>query len=357
MHRTIFSALFILTLSLLMTNCSDNPPSNPEGFASSDGDVLEKPQPPPGNANPAIAYVGNYQVNRNRTVPAIYVMDANGANVTKVYARYTSSNFDYVYYPTWSSNATKLCVNVNGQNLYRMDIGLVNGYPVTSNDVKIADGIADGGEYRKGVWNPAPNAQEVVVVWRPTSGSQALRVVPSSGTPKTTLYTSPSTDYVLNDDIAFSPDGSKLAFTEFQQSTGYSFLKIIERSTGTVVKTVDLSQFYRIAGLTWGKSAGSTMVAITVKPAPCVKEDNNLFSIDISAAAPAPVQYLIGYGVFPTGITFAPGDQSFAFTYLANWSQTLPSGCWNMGYTRRAVYTSNPPGITYMGGENPDWKR
>ena len=352
MHKTIFGALFMLALSLLMTNCSDNPASSPESNASTDGGILSKPQPP-GNANPAIAYEGTYQVSRNRTVPAIYVVDANGANTTKVYARYTPSSFDWVYFPTWSSDATKLCVNVNEQDLYRMNIGLVNGYPVTSNDVKIADGVADGGEYCKGVWNPAPNAQEIAVVWRPTSGSQALRMVPISGSPKSTLYTTPSTDYYINADIAFSPDGSKLAFTELQQSTGYNFLKIIERSTGTVVKTVDLIQFYRITGLTWGKSPGSTKVAITVKPTLCDKEYNNLFSIDISAATPTPVLFLSGYGA--AGITFAPGDQSFAFSCATIWPQQ-PDGCY-FAWWKAAVYTLNPPGITYMGGSNPDWKR
>lgn len=46
MHRTIFSALFILTLSLLMTNCSDNPVSSPDNNASSEGGTLSAPQPP-----------------------------------------------------------------------------------------------------------------------------------------------------------------------------------------------------------------------------------------------------------------------------------------------------------------------
>ena len=357
MHKTIFGALFMLALSLLMTNCSDNPASSPESNTATDGGILSKPpQQPPGNANPAIAFVSPYQVKRNLTVSAIYVMDANGANTTKVYARYTPSSSDYVDFPTWSSDATKLCVNVNGKDLYRMNIGLVNGYPVTSNDVKIADGVADGGEYCKGVWNPAPNAQEIAVVWRPTSGSQALRMVPISGSPKSTLYTSPSTDYIINDDIAFSPDGLKLAFTELQQSTGYNFLKIIERSTGTVVKTVDLSQYYRITGLTWGKSPGSTMVAITVIPTLCGKEKDNLFSIDISAATPVPALLLSGYGA--QDVSFAPGDQSFAFVCLAMWGQQA-NGCW-FGHAKSAVYTLNPPGLTYPFtgfGSNFDWKR
>ena len=47
MHKTIFGALFMLALSLLMTNCSDNPASSPESNAATDGGILNAPQPAP----------------------------------------------------------------------------------------------------------------------------------------------------------------------------------------------------------------------------------------------------------------------------------------------------------------------
>lgn len=353
MRRSFVPTLIVVILAILPTACSDNPASDPESALSSSRDEMRKPLPP-GNANPAIAFNSGYQLSGNRSVRAIYVIDADGGNRTMVYANYTNRTTNDADFPTWSADGSKLCVTLNDKDLYRMNIGLVNGYPVTSNAVKIADGVADGGKYRKGVWNPAPNALEIAVVWRPTSGIQSLRMVPFSGNPMTTLYTSPSTDYVINDDIAFSPDGSKLAFTEFQQSTGYNYLKIISRSTGTIVQMINLSQYYRITGLTWGKSSGSSTLAFTVIPTPCGKEYNNLYTIDIAVPTPTPVLYLSGYG--SQDVSFAPGDQSFAFVSVVS-SYSTSTGCWSQSLSGMAVYVWNPLSYTLHWGYNPDWKR
>lgn len=252
--------------------------------------AANKKPSPPASVNPAIAYRRNYVINPKRTVPAIYVMDAGGGNKTKVYTNYNNTTFQTPDFPTWSPDGTKLCFNLNGTDLYTLSISIVNGIPTGSNATKIADGVAEAGNYRKGVWNPAVGAHEIASVWKQSSNPTNIRIVPANGGTPSTLYTSPGSGYEIDDQISFSPDGSKLAFTERQQSTGIITLKIIERLSGNIVKTTDLSQFFRVTGLDWSNTAGSDVIAFSVWPLCSV--DNNglrkLYKIDMSSSSPAP---------------------------------------------------------------------
>ena len=125
--------------------------------------ATKKPTPPP-PANPAFAFEDYYQVNGNRSVPAIFVMDVTGANKTKVYSNYTNQTTQYPDYPAWSGDGTKLCFTLNSADLYTLNVSLVNGVATGTNATKIGDGIAAGGSYKQGKWRPGAN--QIACVWK-----------------------------------------------------------------------------------------------------------------------------------------------------------------------------------------------
>src|SRR5258705_1909367 len=70
---------------------------------------LQKKSPPSANANPVFAFSDYYQINPNRFVPAIFVMDVTGANKTKVYSNYNNQTYQAPDFPAWSADGTQLC--------------------------------------------------------------------------------------------------------------------------------------------------------------------------------------------------------------------------------------------------------
>jgi len=235
--KKIFSSLALIVLMSAckkeILNISNPQPEQPAG-------QLKKPPPPPA-ANPAFAFQDNYQVNGNRAVPAIFVMDVTGANKTKVFTSYTNQTTDTPDYPAWSGNGAQLCFTLNSADLYTLNISLVNGVPTGSGATKIADGVAAGGSYKQGKWRPGQS--QIACVWKKTGDPDKIHLLSSTGGSPTVLYSAASTDWVIEDDIAVKSDGSNLVFSERQVSTGFVFLKVLDISSSQVIKSVDLSQY------------------------------------------------------------------------------------------------------------------
>lgn len=322
--------------------------------------VNKKPTPPPGNANPAIAYKGQFVPKPNLTVPALFVMDANGDNKTNIYSNYSARSVNRPDFPAWSPDGTKLCFTLNETDLYTLSISLSNGTPTGSNATKIGDGVAGGGNYRKGVWNPTAN--EIASVWLQNNKPTTIRIIPAVGGAPVTLYASSSTDFIIGDHLSFSPDGSKLVFVERQQSTGNNIMKIIERSTGNILREIDLSQFLRITGIDWANTSGSNIVAFTEWPLCSV--DNNgfrkLYSIDVAASSPTPV--LLSNNE-RDGVTWAPDDLKVACMGgggLSSFCNPSTNCCGRNYYGIHTFTLSTQSSVTInmeFSAVNPDWKR
>ena len=361
MKRLALIPAMVLTLALCFLACSDTEPINPTEPAQSDTPGLLRGSPAPNlSANPAITFIRWYTVFRqgNYTfqVPAVWVMDANGANPTMVYANYVfngrngQNSYNYVYDPTWSPNGQKICFNLAAsgmmRDLYTMNISLVNGVPTSSNVTKICDGAASGGYYRKGVWSPTAN--EIAVVFAHNPDPMKIQIVPSTGGTPTTIYTCASNpDYGLNAFISYSPDGSQIAFNEVQNSTGYKWLKILDRATGLVIKTIDVSQFYVIHGIDWSRTANSSTVAFSASLSSTGPD--NVYTIDVSAGSPTPVLRKSG-GKHPS---WSPDDSKFVFL-ATSWSGGVSS------YNGLRTFTLSNSAITNLSTSNdqyPDWKR
>jgi len=359
MNQSVRLTLVAGILAVCFLCCTDSRVNTDSAVGPTSTGLEKKPTPPPpGNANPAIAYSRSYAVNNRFSVPAIYVMDADGANQTMVYANYIYQGNTHSYqtpdFPTWSPDGQKLCFNLNGSDLYTLTISLVNGYPVGSNPNKICDGVADGGNYRKGVWSTTTN--EIATVWQHSPDPTQIQIVPSTGGTPATLYTSPSTDFTVSDYLTYNPDGSKIAFTERQQSTGNNFLNIIERSSGTIIQSIDLSQFYQFTGLDWSRTLGSNIIAFSVLPTePCAPNPDahhKIYTIDVGTTAEPVLQ--VNYC---SSVTWSPDDSKVAFCAFS-WS--VGGGCGEIRHYRGIwTYTFSSGVESYLesSGNEPDWKR
>jgi Tol biopolymer transport system component len=130
--------LFLTTITFFA--CQKNAPG--ENITSGQEEFQTKPpSPPPANANPVIAYRDTKKISSQLSAPAIFVMDANGANRTAVYTNYSGQGNNFVYstpdFPAWSGDGTKLCFTVNSADLYILNISVVNGVPTGSGATKL----------------------------------------------------------------------------------------------------------------------------------------------------------------------------------------------------------------------------
>lgn len=323
----------------------------------------KKPAPPPGNANPVITFSRSHKVSNTLSVPAIYVMDENGGNQTAVYTNYYRQGGNMVVQspnnPAWSPDGSKICFTLNNADLYTLNITLVNGLPVGSNAIKIADGVAAGGSYKEGKWRPGANT--IACVWKKTGETDKIHLVPATGGTPALLYSAANSDWFIENDIAFKSDGSQLLFSERQVSTGEAFLKVLDVSTGLVINSIHFEQFRSIRGVDWGKTPGTSIVAIQGLPICDMNTTIGLNAmhqvemLDVSQEVPV----LTKLGSDKGGIAWSPDDTKI----------TLTSGigricggnnCCASDYSSVQVYTLATQSMTLFntnGGKFPDWKR
>ncbi len=343
-----------LALIALITACkkTDLPVQTEQETATASS--KKPPPPPPPNANPVFAFQDNYQVNHNRTVPAIFVMDVSGANKTKVFTSYTNQSSDSPDFPAWSGNGTQLCFTLNGVDLYTLNISIVNGVPTGSNATKIGDGVAGGGSYKQGKWRPGQS--QIASVWKKTGDPDKIHLLPSAGGSAAILYTAANTDWFIEEDIALKSDGSQLVFSERQISTGNVYLKVLDVNTSQVIKSIDLSQYKSVKEMDWARSSGSNMVAITTIPL-CSNNPNaqhQLQTIDVGAASPSLSLLRNDEG----NICWGPDDLQIGVQ--AGLARACGNGCCLSYYDGKGIYTIATNSYTlpsYSRGDHHDWKR
>jgi len=325
------------------------------------------PPPPSVNANPAIAYRRWHTTSDGSYVPALYVMDANGGNQAVVYTNYTKVKKNVTYhtpdFPSWSDNGQRLCFVLDGKDLYTLNISLVNGVPAGSNPVKIADGVAAGGSYGKGVWRPGTT--NIAAVWLSDLGPTSIQLIPSTGGTTTTLYSSPGdftlhhpAGYLTEAFVTFNDNGTLLAFCERQLSTGKNFLRILDLSINTIVQSIELNQFWAIKSLDWANTQGSSIIGFSNEEESCETDIvHKIYKIDISAEDPQPV--IIKNDA--EDLTWSPDDKQVAYSGFSHAILNPATGCGGRYYEGNVwIYDLSTNSFVNIGlpqGYNPDWKK
>lgn len=353
-------ATIVLFTIIIVAACQKNLKDADNTAQLSGENQLKKPGTPPVNANPAFAFTDNYQVNPNRVVPAIFVMDVTGANKTKVYSNYTNQATRYPDHPAWSGDGAKLCFTLNSADLYTLNISLVNGIPTGFNPTKIGDGVAGGGSYKQGKWRPGAN--QIACVWKKGGEPDKIHLLTTSGGSPTILYAAQNSDWVIEDDIAFKSDGSNLVFSERQISTGYIFLKVLDLGTNTIIKSIDLSEYRFIREIDWARSSGSNIVAITTVPHCDGTSIGNggihqLHTIDVGATSPSLTWLRDDVG----NISWSPNDAQITTHAGLGRACNPATGCCSSQYYAIGIITVATQGYSIPGNNpnsnHPDWKR
>jgi hypothetical protein len=345
--------LTIMGLVLLYTSCQKNSPDTNKP-SRLDEFQTKPPSPPPANANPVFTFQ-DYFTQGNRSLPGIFVMDVNGANKTRVYANYNNQTFQTPDFPAWSGNGTQLCFTLNSADLYILNISLVNGVPTGSGATKFANGVAAGGNYKQGKWRPGFN--QVASVWKKTGDPDKIHMIPSTGGSPGVLYTAASTDWVIEEDIAFKSDGSNLVFSERHKTSGLVYLKVLNVTTNQVIKSIDLSQYKSVREMDWAKTSGSNTVAITTVPL-CdgttigINGIHQLQMIDVGSASPSLTLVKNDVG----NISLSANDSQI--TVPAGLSSVCGNGCCFRTYYNFMIYTiASGTSAGISSGNHPDWKR
>src|SRR5579862_4397281 len=219
-----------MVVSLLVQSCSKNEEAlNPQSVSNSHLTAAGKTQPPP-PADPAIAY----EVRGNPDY--IMVMNSDGSNQTAV----ASGNCAI---PSWSPDGHSIFFEgtfggVSG--FWIVDVAVVNGKVTASNlrHVPITQpGTANGGR-----WSPL--GDKILFIFE----DQNIYTIPPTGGTATIVYTSPPG--VSPFDPAWSPDGSKIVFTEWNDAFTQSNLQVMDLTT-LAITTVRPMTNVLIYGPTW----------------------------------------------------------------------------------------------------------
>jgi Tol biopolymer transport system component len=344
MTRTTF--LLLLVAASGFAACQSDPTSATNDSALS---ALKRSST---SASPAIAIRLQTQKQGSQWA-AIAVMDADGSHRTNVYIAPTaSSQFASYTGPSWSPSGESISfVEHSGtqpgtSSLKRINVALVNGVPTGSAATTLLTySTPTSSNIRSQAWSPSSSVSEIGYIWMnsdPNTGgagplsSFSVRVIPASGGQPTAIYTSPSGH--ISTDIAWSPDGSELAVSDYDNSTGYMSILIIDRATGAVLQTLVGGTYGTIRGIDWS-SDGNTLAFGAALPG----GSSYLYTLSLAQGS-QPVQ-----GIAGSRPTWSGDNSALAYnvTVESVGKVVLATGAASVLYSTTGGY---PNGY-------PDWKR
>jgi Tol biopolymer transport system component len=262
-------ALFSCNKSDLSTNsgADEGNLSNPKG-----GNITT-------TANPAIVWRTSENINKT-TVDVFWVMDAEGANQTRLYNPSVTKGQKIIvglYAPHWSPDGGSICFTMSG--LCKLDVTLVNGVPTATNVKKLFDDASNNAQVYDSYWSFGLTNEIIYIVANKSDGSERIQAISGNGGTPTTIYTV-SSNYILRW-LTVSPDGSKIAFTLLEKSTGNKYLKVINRSDGSEAYSIQYNSLLNsILQMDWARTSGSNTIAMA--GVPIGSSTYALYTIDVT---------------------------------------------------------------------------
>jgi Tol biopolymer transport system component len=317
--------LCVLIVSLLVSMaipmaCAPKPPNG--------GGKPPKDEPP---ADPAIAY---YSTTSGPRPNKIMVMNDDGSNQAVVYEEYFGTSGI-----SWSLDGQSIAwsgstyiPNVPGYNtgIWRMDIEVVDGEPQGTNLQQLVSLEYSG---NGAAWSPL--GDEIAFATRtdppsPETGglSNKILVVPVTGGDYEVIYTAPDGSTGVKSPT-WSSDGTRIAFTEVEMSTGDRCIKVIDKATGATTHTLVKGQFY-IEWVDWARQDSNTLAFY---------DAGMTYSLDIDSGTPNPVLQ----GIMPS---WSPDNSKILYRQTGK-------------KDRLCTFEFSTGEITPLnnGGTLPDWRR
>jgi Tol biopolymer transport system component len=248
-------------------------------LAKKPGGGGKPPEEPP--ADPAIVY----RTPKGRDT-ALMVMNADGSNQAVIYQADTIGNPCWA--PDGSAIAFLLLQEDYTEDLYRIDVSVVNGVPMGSNPTELAQDIEMEIE-----WSPSG---DVIAFENTVNGYKVLQTVPATGGTIETIYTAQE-GYGIGS-FAWSNDASKMAIGS--GSNGVGSLLILDLSDGTIT-TVSGPSTDSKGHFDWARTS-DTLV--------CTSKAG-ISTIDLTSPSPTWETLIAGEGLYKMP-TWSPDDSQIA---------------------------------------------
>lgn len=314
MKTSLFSSAVIVAASFFLFSCSQS--NNPVVSATDDNSTNSATEGGKGNhistvANPKICATTGYQIGNDATWQAIAVMNADGANLTRI-----AAGHNVLSCCTWSSDGSAISYidNTGGTFIKKINVSIVNNVPTASTPVTVCSSVAsDSSTILTQAWSSVGN-EIAYGKWQtnasiPTANrTMKLYVMPSNGGTPTLLYS--FTGGIFRS-LTWSPDGTKLAFISYTTPSTFS-LNVILRSNGSLFASYPLSLYPAYnKGLDWSHGTSNKLIFMG-KPT-SASTNQYIYSFDLDQTNPAPVAMNIPVSEKPWHAAWAGDNSSIVY--------------------------------------------
>ncbi len=278
----------VVVINLFLASCSTQQitgiesenQATPAGLSSGASSVA---------AVPVICACSNYQVGNDATWQAISVMNADGSRLTRL-----AAGHHFLSYSTWSGNGSAISYidATGGSSIYKINVSVVNNTPTASTPTSLRSySASDSTIVTTQAWSPTND--EIVYCTVQTNASipainritRLFAISSNGGTPVQILNLSG----VTIKEMAWSPDGTKIALMVGNYATQTSSIVIVQRSNGAILSSYSLNGFSPLInkGLDWSRTGMNTILFVAKSTS--TSTTWTAYTLDLNAANPSPV--------------------------------------------------------------------
>jgi dipeptidyl aminopeptidase/acylaminoacyl peptidase len=287
------------------------------------GEEGAKPQPPQPPADPAIVFKVRERTH-GQVSHRIKVMNADGSNVTALHTMVSGA----ICFPSWSPDGASITFcdqapDLQGYNVMRIDVSIVNGVPVGTNLTTLVNRTSYMSE---SLWSPVGDQ---IAFW--DWDLRTLELIPAGGGTPEVLYTSIGSYHWST----WNRDGSQVIFSERDPAGGQA-IRAVDVAAPHAVTTLlglEFSQQHGNADIRWLDHA-RTMNVLAFE---CAGDPaGSVYTLDLLGGVPSLVVGAVG------APTWSPDDSTILFTNGNMYKVNLATG----------VVTD-----TRVSGSYPDWRK
>jgi Tol biopolymer transport system component len=219
-----------------------------------DGGKPPKEEPP---ADPVIAVV----TPTGRGYNELVVMNSDGSNRVPIYEGFHNN------FPSWSPDGSSIAFTQYYDEIWRIDVDVVDGEPVGSNPTLLFDGISGGPE-----WSPGgPYGGKILFTRGP---NYDLEVIPATGGDPEVIHYAPDGHHFWRP--VWSPGGDYIAFMDWDgKDYSLKIVDVVSKEETLVVES------FSATCLDWARQRDANEIAYSIQYKVRNKWIYELYTVDI----------------------------------------------------------------------------